>query len=120
MLLIIKLSCTFTTLCCRELGAEDNFKEISNAYKVLVDDEKRSIYDMYIYEEEGRKDQQMDYGKYKAGTKARPEAGTKAGTKARPEAGTKADRPKAETKDQEMDMMESRHSSSHLYIIIRA
>ncbi|KAK4490103.1 hypothetical protein RD792_000760 [Penstemon davidsonii] len=32
---------------CREPGAEDKFKEISNAYEVLLDDEKRSIYDKY-------------------------------------------------------------------------
>ncbi|XP_058786985.1 chaperone protein dnaJ A6, chloroplastic-like [Vicia villosa] len=31
----------------KEPGAEDKFKEISNAYEVLSDDEKRSIYDKY-------------------------------------------------------------------------
>lgn len=31
----------------REPGAEQKFKEISNAYEVLSDDEKRSIYDKY-------------------------------------------------------------------------
>lgn len=31
----------------KEPGAEDKFKEISNAYEVLSDDEKRSIYDQY-------------------------------------------------------------------------
>lgn len=31
----------------KEPGAEDKFKEISNAYEVLSDDEKRSIYDRY-------------------------------------------------------------------------
>ncbi|KAI9116922.1 hypothetical protein K1719_011921 [Acacia pycnantha] len=34
-------------LCCREAGAEQKFKEISNAYEVLSDDEKKSIYDTY-------------------------------------------------------------------------
>ncbi|KAA8536453.1 hypothetical protein F0562_028931 [Nyssa sinensis] len=34
-------------LCAREPGAEQKFKEISNAYEVLSDDEKRSIYDKY-------------------------------------------------------------------------
>ncbi len=44
-------------LCCRQLarkwhpdvnkekGAEDRFKEISNAYEVLTDDNKKQIYD---------------------------------------------------------------------------
>jgi DnaJ-class molecular chaperone len=31
----------------REPGAEQKFKEISNAYEVLSDDDKRSIYDRY-------------------------------------------------------------------------
>ncbi|CAL0329937.1 unnamed protein product [Lupinus luteus] len=31
----------------KEPGAEDKFKEISNAYEVLSDDEKRSIYDRF-------------------------------------------------------------------------
>ncbi|CAL5203808.1 unnamed protein product [Lathyrus oleraceus] len=31
----------------KDPGAEDKFKEISNAYEVLSDDEKRSIYDKY-------------------------------------------------------------------------
>ena len=31
----------------KEPGAEDKFKEISNAYEVLTDDQKRSIYDQY-------------------------------------------------------------------------
>ena len=29
----------------KEPGAEDKFKEIANAYEVLTDDNKRSIYD---------------------------------------------------------------------------
>ncbi|KAF6174796.1 hypothetical protein GIB67_023274, partial [Kingdonia uniflora] len=36
-----------SVLCCREPGAEKKFKEISNAYEVLSDDEKRSLYDKY-------------------------------------------------------------------------
>ena len=31
----------------KDPGAEDTFKEISNAYEVLTDDQKRSIYDQY-------------------------------------------------------------------------
>ncbi|MFQ6660537.1 hypothetical protein Gotur_029018, partial [Gossypium turneri] len=34
-------------LFCRDPGAETKFKEISNAYEVLSDDEKRSLYDKY-------------------------------------------------------------------------
>ncbi|RWW66909.1 hypothetical protein BHE74_00025684 [Ensete ventricosum] len=34
-------------MCFREPGAEQKFKEISNAYEVLSDDEKRSLYDKY-------------------------------------------------------------------------
>ena len=31
----------------KEPGAEDKFKEISNAYEVLSDDQKKAIYDQY-------------------------------------------------------------------------
>ncbi|CAD5175353.1 unnamed protein product [Musa acuminata subsp. malaccensis] len=34
-------------MCFREPGAEQKFKDISNAYEVLSDDEKRSLYDKY-------------------------------------------------------------------------
>ncbi|KAG0596715.1 hypothetical protein M758_UG279100 [Ceratodon purpureus] len=34
-------------LCYRDPGAEQKFKDISNAYEVLSDDEKRSIYDRF-------------------------------------------------------------------------
>ncbi|KAE9448342.1 hypothetical protein C3L33_19755, partial [Rhododendron williamsianum] len=47
---ILQVSCSILKLLffsCREPGAEQKFKEISNAYEVLSDDEKRSIYDRY-------------------------------------------------------------------------
>lgn len=44
----------------REPEAEQKFKEISNAYEVLSDDEKRSIYDRYG--EAGLKDGASDFG----------------------------------------------------------
>lgn len=37
MLLIVELLCIYT-LCCREPGAEEKFKEISNAYEVNTAD----------------------------------------------------------------------------------
>uniref|UniRef100_A0A7N0TW12 Uncharacterized protein n=1 Tax=Kalanchoe fedtschenkoi TaxID=63787 RepID=A0A7N0TW12_KALFE len=44
----------------KEPGAEQKFKEISNAYEVLSDDEKRSIYDKYG--EDGLKGSNMGMG----------------------------------------------------------
>ena len=38
-------------------GSEDKFKEIQEAYKVLIDNEKRRIYD-FILQEEERKTQE--------------------------------------------------------------
>jgi len=32
----------------KESGAEERFKEISNAYEVLTDDNKKQIYDRYV------------------------------------------------------------------------
>ncbi|GAU36341.1 hypothetical protein TSUD_321800 [Trifolium subterraneum] len=46
----------------KEPGAEEKFKEISNAYEVLSDDEKRSIYDKYG--EAGLKGQGMGMGDF--------------------------------------------------------
>lgn len=44
----------------KEAGAEQKFKDISNAYEILSDDQKRSIYDKYG--EAGLKGGQGDYG----------------------------------------------------------
>ncbi|KAK9287529.1 hypothetical protein L1049_015950 [Liquidambar formosana] len=46
----------------KEPGAEQKFKEISNAYEVLSDDEKRSIYDKYG--EDGLKGANMGMGDF--------------------------------------------------------
>ncbi|KAB5556488.1 hypothetical protein DKX38_007397 [Salix brachista] len=52
----------FEFLCCRKPDAEQKFKEISNAYEVLSDDEKRSLYDKYG--EAGLKGGGMDMGDF--------------------------------------------------------
>ncbi|KAM7264195.1 hypothetical protein ACFE04_001878 [Oxalis oulophora] len=46
----------------KDPGAEDKFKEISNAYEVLSDDQKRSIYDKYG--EDGLKGSSMGPGDF--------------------------------------------------------
>ncbi|KAF5733347.1 dnaJ 1 mitochondrial-like [Tripterygium wilfordii] len=46
----------------KESGAEDKFKEIGNAYEVLSDDQKRSIYDNYG--EDGLKGSNMGMGDF--------------------------------------------------------
>ncbi|XP_008802007.1 chaperone protein dnaJ A7A, chloroplastic-like isoform X2 [Phoenix dactylifera] len=42
-----KLARTYHPDVSKEPGAEQKFKEISNAYEVLLDDEKRAVYDKY-------------------------------------------------------------------------